>query len=60
MEENYRICYVCGTVMASGYVVEDGLEYFCSNGCLETVYPYDEYMDMYEDGCAYWTEWEID
>lgn len=44
--------------MYSGYVVEDGEEYYCTEECLNKKYTKAEWEQMYEDGIGYWTEWE--
>lgn len=51
----YRVCDVCGNIMDSGFVVGD--EYYCSRECLEMKYEWDEYLKMYEEDEAYYTEW---
>ena len=53
-----RRCNVCGKEMASGYIVADGDEYYCSDECLHTVYTAEEYAELYESDVAFWTEWE--
>ena len=61
-----RKCSICGEEMSSGYYVEDGYlnengaEYYCSDECLYSVYTEEEYQEMYEEGQAYYTEWEED
>lgn len=56
-EEEYRVCTNCGKRMTSGYVIADGLEYFCDDECLAGWYSKEEYLELYEDGEAYWTDW---
>lgn len=56
--DNYRICSACGKIMTEGYCIDDGLEYFCCDGCLHTRYSEEEYNEMFENDVAYWTEWE--
>ena len=54
-----RKCNICGKPMKSGYVIENGLEYYCSDECLHKVYSEEEWNEMYsDDGDSYWTEWE--
>lgn len=53
-----RHCLVCGKPMTQGYVVDDGLEYYCSDECLHKRYSDEEYQKMHENDVAYWTEWE--
>ena len=43
--------------MPDGYVINDGLEYFCSDDCLHSTYTHEEYMEMYFNDDAYWTQW---
>lgn len=56
MEE--RICSACGKPMHEGYCIGDGLEYYCSETCLHTVYTQEEYRKMFVDDNAYWSQWE--
>lgn len=55
-EDDHRICSECGRIMRSGYIVDD-CEYFCSDACLHKNYSQEEYLEMYENDAAYWTEW---
>ena len=57
-----RICEVCGCeVKYTGYVVEAGLEYYCSTKCLHKVYSPKEWRKMYTDGGDnYYTQWDDD
>lgn len=56
-----RVCKICGEVnFLEGYCVNDGLEYYCSTECLEHDYTVEEWERAYEDGWAYWTQWEED
>ena len=55
-----RICSACGKEMSSGYVIDDGLEYYCCDECLYGVYSEEEYDEMCQEDYAYWTEWEED
>ena len=52
-----RICCTCGEEMVSGYVVDDGEEYYCSDDCLHGVYSEAEYDELCQEDRAYWTEW---
>lgn len=57
--ETIRYCYECGEEnFDSGYVINDGDEYFCSDKCLYANYSEKSYLKMYEDGTAYWTQWD--
>ena len=53
-----RICNTCGDEMFAGYVINDGEEYYCSDDCLHSVFSEEEYEEMCEEDCAYWTEWD--
>lgn len=55
-DEEYRICDVCGKKMYDGYLIHDS-EYYCTDKCLHVVYTAEEYKDLYEAGCGYWTHW---
>jgi len=56
--------------MNDGYVVGGGIEYYCSQNCLNQVYTDAEWSDMVHSGetdeegnlipdtDSYWTEWE--
>lgn len=57
---NHRICSACGNRLEySGYVIEDGKEYYCSEKCLHSKISEDEWIKLYDDGngTSYWTEW---
>lgn len=55
--DTYRICSVCGKAMTSGFVVDDGLEHYCTKKCLQKKYTMKKYDAMYAQGNAYWTQW---
>lgn len=57
-EEEARICSCCNKEMWEGFCIDDGREYYCNEECLYKVYDRATYEEMYEEGCAYWTEWE--
>lgn len=59
--EELRVCSECDKSMENGYVIENGLEYYCSDECLHKHYPDDEYNKMYDNGNgdSYWTSWEV-
>jgi hypothetical protein len=48
--------------MSEGFVIEDGLAYYCSQECLEKNMTQEEYLELYDDGNgdSYWTQWEED
>lgn len=56
-----KICSECGNHMNSGYCIENGLEYYCSDECLHKNYTDEEYEQLYDNGNgdSYWTEWEM-
>lgn len=59
LEENeveIRQCTSCGKLMLDGYVVNDGLEYYCDNNCFDKEHGLDNLEDMYQNDEAYWTE----
>lgn len=67
-----RICSECKKEIKSGFVIDDGDEYYCSEECLHKHYTPEEYERMvknseteftsdaydYSVGQAYWTEFE--
>lgn len=55
-----RKCDECGKEINAGYVIDGGMEYFCSDDCLHKNYTDEEYLEMYDDGNGdtYWTEWD--
>ena len=57
-----RICSECKNKMNRGYVIENGLEYYCSDDCLHKHYTEKEYLELYNngEGDSYYTEWESD
>ena len=58
--KEYRTCSECGKQMSAGYVIDGGMEYFCSDECLHKHYTDEEYLEMYDEGNgdSYWTEWD--
>lgn len=57
-EEHTRVCSECKERFTSGYVIDNGLEYYCSNECLHKHYTEEEYEKLYDNGNSdtYWTE----
>jgi hypothetical protein len=55
-----RKCDCCGNGMNEGYVIDGGLEYYCSDTCLHKRYTKEDWQMMYGDGegDSYYTEWE--
>ena len=58
MSEDKRLCEVCGKEVKEGYCIGDGAAYYCSEECLHAEMTQDEYLELYEQDLAYWTEWE--
>lgn len=52
-----RICNTCHKEMTSGYVIDDGQEYYCSDDCLHGAYSEEEYDELCQEDRAYWTDW---
>lgn len=59
-DRTIRKCNECKKEMLSGYCIDNGLEYYCSDNCLYKNYTKEQYNDLYENDIAYWTEWEED
>lgn len=55
-----RHCTECGAAMREGYVIDDGAEYYCTDGCLRINYTPEEWAEMYEGEVGYWTTWPED
>ena len=55
-EDIVRVCSICGNPMNSGYVVDEF--YYCSESCLNKDISNENYLDMYAEGTAYWSEWD--
>lgn len=51
------MCDACGTKMTCGYVIDDGLEYYCGDDCLHSAYSEEEYDELCQEDRGYWTEW---
>jgi hypothetical protein len=56
--ESSRTCAACSKTMTKGYCIADGAEYYCSDECLHTEISKEEYDELFDMDCAYWTEWE--
>jgi hypothetical protein len=58
-ENTMRTCTVCNCEMDEGFLTSEGTQelYFCNTPCLRTEYTHDEYIELYNDGLAYWTDW---
>ena len=55
--EEYRVCDNCNEKMFSGYVIDDGEEYFCDDDCLHAWYSEEEYDELCQEDRGYWTVW---
>lgn len=57
-----RQCTACGAGMNEGYVINDGVSYYCSDECLHKHITPAEFDELHDDGDgdSYWTEWEDD
>ncbi len=55
-----RTCSECDKKMMEGYVIDGGLDYYCSDECLHKHFTEEEWEEMYDEGNSesYWTEWE--
>jgi hypothetical protein len=54
-----RKCNLCNNDLNyEGYVIDDGTEYYCSEKCLHERIGEKEYLELYDEGLAYWTEFE--
>lgn len=56
--QEQRICNECGAIVHSGYCIENGKEYYCSDECLSAWYSEEEYDELCQNDAAYWSEWE--
>ncbi len=54
-----RVCSnpECKKIMVEGYIIEDGVEYYCSDDCLHTNMTQEEFKELHNDGDSFWTEW---
>lgn len=55
-----KVCDTCGAKITAGYVIDDGLEYYCSDDCLYAVYSEDEYDKLCQENRGYWTKSKFD
>ena len=53
-----RFCSECGKRINEGYCIENGFAYYCSDTCLYKNMTEEEYLDLYNNGDSYYTEWE--
>lgn len=63
-DNNHRVCNTCGAgVLAEGFVIGGGDEYYCTEECLQNKYALAELEEfgIGEDWSdSYWTTWEED
>jgi len=54
-------CDECGGILSEGHYVEEGVaeSYYCGD-CLGKAMTEAEYNELYEEGLAYYTEWEYE
>ena len=52
-----RTCSECGNSITEGYCIDNGAAYYCCDKCLHTNISVEDYVDMYDDGKAYYTSW---
>lgn len=52
-----RRCTHCGNVVVEGYCIDNGFEYYCSDECLYENYTQDGYLELYDRGFAYYSQW---
>lgn len=54
-----RVCTSCLKIMIEGYVIDGGMDYYCSDKCLEYDMTLEEFEQAYGDGDTetYYTEW---
>lgn len=57
--DTWRVCSKCGKRFQEGYMVYGGMEYYCSDECLHSVYSQEEWEEMYDNGNSdsCWTQW---
>jgi hypothetical protein len=54
-----RKCNLCDNHLnGEGYVIDDGTEYYCSEKCLHERVGKEDYLELYNEGLAYWTTFE--
>jgi hypothetical protein len=59
MNKLRHTCNVCNTGMREGYVVDGGLEYYCSKVCLNTIMTDEQWTAITENSeYNYYTTWE--
>lgn len=52
-----RICEKCDTPVWFGFIIFED-DYYCSETCLHKDFTPEEYLQLYAEEEAYWTEWE--
>lgn len=58
-ELDVRVCTSCLSLMVEGYVIDGGVDYYCTDKCLEIDMTLEEFNEAYGDGETetYFTEW---
>lgn len=51
-----RTCTECKKKMTQGFVIYDGDEYYCCDKCLMKHYTPKQYLHLFGEDLAYWTE----
>ena len=56
----HAVCDCCGKPMNVGYVIEYGVNFYCSDICKDIVISDVEWEELYDEGYgdSYYTEWE--
>lgn len=52
-----RHCNECGKEMWQGYCIDNGMEYYCCEDCLNKNITEEEWADLYASGDSYYTDW---
>lgn len=42
-----RVCDECGKIMVEGYCIDGGMEYYCSDACLNKNYTKEQWLAIY-------------
>jgi hypothetical protein len=58
MRKYARKCSQCDRLMNEGYVIDNGLDYYCSEECLSKNFTKEQWEEAYKNGNNYWTTWE--
>lgn len=56
-----RVCSICNHLINEGYCIYDGEDYACDDSCLSKILSEEEYINSFNEGSSYYTEWsELD